>query len=723
MTEQTMPETEPLRAGDPERLGAYEIFGRLGEGGQGAVFLGRRPGGEFAAIKLLHATRTSDPAARARFVRELEVAKRVARFCTAQVLDADVAGDRPYIVSEYVSGRSLHHLVRTEGPRGGGALERLAISTLTALTAIHQAGVVHRDFKPHNVMIGPDGPRVIDFGVARALGAAGETQNVGTPAYMAPEHFSGEPPGPAADMFAWGVTMVFAATGRPAFGNDEMAAVMNRILTTEPDLRALAGPLHDVVAACLAKDPALRPGAREAQERLVGAATGSAFPPAVPTPLEDTHPAARPPGTAPADEPPRPERPAGQPPAPSGPAPSPLERSPIPLGQASAAHGQVPVPPEQAPPPAGRPPAPSEQAPILPGAIQTPPEQAPALPGAMQAPPEQALSLPGAMQAPPEQAPALPGAMQAPPEQAPALPGAMQVPPEQAISLPGAMQAPPGQAPAPSGQFPAPAAVPPGQAAVPPGGSTAQAPLPSGTQPAGPFPPGGGAHPYGPVPAARRRRVLPLIGAAAVGALLVGGSVWAATLRGDGPPDGRNAEVAGNLPGAGPEDDSAAGAGGPGTVRSPGATPSARPSERAGASAPPQNAPSRPPGSKPPAAPPPGTGGTGGGTQRTNPYTAQQVCGGGYYVQRSSAFSGGRTYQLYNTSTKNNCVVTLKTVDVGRPTRVWAKLEAQGGGTRSDSGSFSYYAGPVYVEAPGKCVRYSGGVGSASTSVGWANCG
>jgi serine/threonine protein kinase len=109
------------------------------------------------------------------------VAKLVARFCTAQVLDADVAGDRPYIVSEYVPGRSLYSLVREEGPRGGGALERLAISTLTALAAIHQAGIVHRDFKPQNVMLGPDGPRVIDFGVARALGAAGETQNVGTP--------------------------------------------------------------------------------------------------------------------------------------------------------------------------------------------------------------------------------------------------------------------------------------------------------------------------------------------------------------------------------------------------------------------------------------------------------------------------------------------------------------------------------------------------------------
>ncbi|NUS53898.1 MAG: serine/threonine protein kinase, partial [Streptomycetaceae bacterium] len=259
-----MPDAHPLLSGDPDELGGYEILGRLGEGGQGAVFLGR-PRGEagssrpddLVAIKLLHGRLAGDESARARFVRELEVAKRVARFCTAQVLDADVAGDQPYIVSEYVPGLSLFHIVRAEGPRRGGALERLAVGTLTALTAIHQAGIVHRDFKPRNVMMGPDGPRVIDFGVARALGAAGETQNVGTPAYMAPEHFTGDQVGPAADMFAWGTTMAFAATGRPAFGNDEMATVMQRILTGEPDLGDLPSPMRELVLACLAKESSL----------------------------------------------------------------------------------------------------------------------------------------------------------------------------------------------------------------------------------------------------------------------------------------------------------------------------------------------------------------------------------------------------------------------------------------------------------------------------------
>ncbi|MFD0902897.1 serine/threonine-protein kinase, partial [Actinomadura sediminis] len=288
MTDRTMPDAHPLRSGDPRRVGGYEVLGRLGEGGQGAVFLGRPEGATAAAdhvaIKLLHGGLTGDDSARARFIRELEVAKRVARFCTAQVLDADVLGDQPYIISEYVPGLSLHRVVQEEGPRRGGALERLAISTLTALTAIHQAGIVHRDFKPHNVMMGPDGPRVIDFGVARALSTAGETQNVGTPAYMAPENFTGAQIGPAVDMFAWGTTMVFAATGRPAFGNDELATVMHRILTGEPDLGDLPSPLRELVVACLDKDPARRPSARTAQERLVGAASGAA-PDAAPPPL------------------------------------------------------------------------------------------------------------------------------------------------------------------------------------------------------------------------------------------------------------------------------------------------------------------------------------------------------------------------------------------------------------------------------------------------------
>jgi ABC-type branched-subunit amino acid transport system substrate-binding protein/serine/threonine protein kinase len=268
-----MAETQPLLPGDPERLGDYELTGRLGEGGQGIVFLGRSPSGDPVAVKLLLAQLTGDEAARNRFVRELEVTKHVAGFCTAEVLDADVAGDRPYIVSEYVEGPSLRELVRDEGPRRGSALMRLAIGTATALAAIHQQGIVHRDFKPPNVLMGPDGPRVIDFGVARALDANAVTmtsQVVGTPAYMAPEQVAGGAVGAPADMFAWGATMGYAATGDSPFGNDSIPAVMHRIMHVDPDLSVLPEPLRGLVARCLAKNPAQRPTAHAALLQLVG---------------------------------------------------------------------------------------------------------------------------------------------------------------------------------------------------------------------------------------------------------------------------------------------------------------------------------------------------------------------------------------------------------------------------------------------------------------------
>ncbi|MBO2456744.1 serine/threonine-protein kinase [Actinomadura violacea] len=265
-------EVGALRSGDPERLGRYALVGRVGEGGQGAVFLGTDEDGRQVAIKLLHAELTSDDKARARFLRELEVAKQVAPFCTAQVLDADADGDRPYIVSEYVPGPSLNQLVTQDGPVRGAALDRLAVGTATALSAIHQAKIIHRDFKPHNVLIGPDGPRVIDFGVARAIsgGTTLTSRVIGTPSYMAPEQISGDEVGTAADVFCWAATLVFAATGEPPFGQDTIPAVINRILHEEPELGDLSGPLHDLVVDCLEKDPARRPAARQVLMRLLG---------------------------------------------------------------------------------------------------------------------------------------------------------------------------------------------------------------------------------------------------------------------------------------------------------------------------------------------------------------------------------------------------------------------------------------------------------------------
>jgi eukaryotic-like serine/threonine-protein kinase len=262
------------------------VLGRLGRGSQGIVYLARDPAsGARVAVKLLRAHMDGDEAARLRFLREVEAAKRVARFCTAQVLDASLAGSQPYIVSEYIPGPSLAEVIRADGPRTGGALDRLAINTATALGAIHHAGIVHRDFKAANVLLGPDGPVVIDFGVAKALGTVEQQltltgQQVGTPAYMAPEQFEDQPVGPAADIFAWGATMAFAATGKLPFGDGSIPSVMRRILNEAPDLGVLDSPMRGLVAACLAKNPAERPTAREIVDRLMSAGSVRDQPPA-----------------------------------------------------------------------------------------------------------------------------------------------------------------------------------------------------------------------------------------------------------------------------------------------------------------------------------------------------------------------------------------------------------------------------------------------------------
>jgi predicted Ser/Thr protein kinase len=262
----------PLRPDDPGRLGRYELLGRLGEGGQSVVYLGRRDDGMYGAIKLLRAQLSRSPEWRARFERELKLIERVAGFCTAQVVDADVSAETPYVVSEYVPGPSLTGLVNERGPRTGTDLDRLAIGTVTALAAIHRAGILHRDFKPSNVLMGPDGPRVIDFGIARVIGAAAARGSgvVGTPSYMAPEQVTDAELGTGVDMFTWAATMLFAATGRHPFGNDSISAVFNRILHHEPDLSPLPATLRGAVAACLAKDPARRPEAQQVLLDLIG---------------------------------------------------------------------------------------------------------------------------------------------------------------------------------------------------------------------------------------------------------------------------------------------------------------------------------------------------------------------------------------------------------------------------------------------------------------------
>ncbi|WP_433500437.1 serine/threonine-protein kinase [Sphaerimonospora sp. CA-214678] len=262
---------DPLDPDDPRALGEFTLNGRLGEGGQGVVFLGWTPGGEPVAVKVLKSG--FDSSVKERLARELDAMRGVAPFCTARVLTAVVDGPMPYVVSEFIDGPSLQRRVGADGPLRGGELERLAVGTATALTAIHAAGIVHRDFKPGNVLLGPDGPRVVDFGIARHSASDTITAGpVGTPAYLAPEQIAGRPATPAADVFAWGATIIFAATGRAAFGADSVPAVMNRILTAEPDASGLPEPLRGVVERCLAKDPAHRPASRDVLLELVGSA-------------------------------------------------------------------------------------------------------------------------------------------------------------------------------------------------------------------------------------------------------------------------------------------------------------------------------------------------------------------------------------------------------------------------------------------------------------------
>lgn len=279
-----MPDAAPLEPGDPAALGQYRVVGRLGEGGQGAVFLGRSPSGDPVAIKLLHEQMNTDSSARTRFAREAEAAQKVSAFCTARVLDYDLTGRPPYIISEFIDGPPLYDVVLQEGPFEGAALERLAIGTATALAAIHEAGIVHRDFKPNNVLLASDGPRVVDFGIARSVDSQQSSVTatgmvVGTPGYLAPEQLTGEPLTPAVDIFAWGATMVFAATGRSPFEAETLPIIINRILNEEPDLSRLHGTMRELVAAALDKNSRRRPAAHQLLLRLlgqVGAAPGPA---------------------------------------------------------------------------------------------------------------------------------------------------------------------------------------------------------------------------------------------------------------------------------------------------------------------------------------------------------------------------------------------------------------------------------------------------------------
>ncbi|WP_462188155.1 MULTISPECIES: protein kinase domain-containing protein [unclassified Frankia] len=262
---------DPLNPHEPRSVGPYVLLSRLGVGGMGTVYLARNRAGRRVAIKVIRPDLAADEEFRRRFRAEVEAARKVAPFCTAEVLDADPNAPAPYLVTEFIDGVRLDMQV-DKGPLTSSILTGLAVGVATALTAIHSAGLVHRDLKPSNVMLSLSGPRVIDFGIAQALEGAKAKPTAwgfGSAGWMAPEQVHGQPIGPEADVFAWGILIAYAGTGRHPFGDGTDIDLGMRIVGSAPDLRGLPQPLVGLVSAALAKHPDDRPSARDLLLRLI----------------------------------------------------------------------------------------------------------------------------------------------------------------------------------------------------------------------------------------------------------------------------------------------------------------------------------------------------------------------------------------------------------------------------------------------------------------------
>jgi hypothetical protein len=253
---------EPLTADDPRQVSVYRLQARLGAGGMGRVYLAASPGGRSVALKVVHPELARDPEFMQRFRREVESAEAVSGAYTAPVIGAGPDDSPPWMATAYVPGPSLAELVRQSGPLPEAAVWRLAGGLVEALEAIHRRGLVHRDLKPGNILIATDGPRVIDFGISRALHGMAITTartTLGTPAYMSPEQAAGVNIGPASDVFSLGSVLAFAAAGSAPFDGGNTLSVIYRIVHAEPDLSRLPPALARLVAWCMAKDPAARP--------------------------------------------------------------------------------------------------------------------------------------------------------------------------------------------------------------------------------------------------------------------------------------------------------------------------------------------------------------------------------------------------------------------------------------------------------------------------------
>jgi serine/threonine protein kinase len=260
----------PLRETDPSRVGSYQLLARLGAGGMGVVYLASGQDGRPVALKVLRPEMADDAEFRTRFSREVTALTRVRGVCTVRVLDADTTAARPFLVTEYAEGPSLAEYVDSRGPVDPQMLYGLATGLAEALSAIHAAGIVHRDLKPSNVLLTAGGPKVIDFGIAQMLDATAVTRagmTVGSAGYMAPEQIMGRA-GTAADIFSWGVTIAYAASGQAPFGGGTSEAILYRILHGTPDTAAVPDSLRPQVTAALSKDPHDRPAAAELLSQL-----------------------------------------------------------------------------------------------------------------------------------------------------------------------------------------------------------------------------------------------------------------------------------------------------------------------------------------------------------------------------------------------------------------------------------------------------------------------
>ncbi|MBT2447803.1 serine/threonine protein kinase [Streptomyces sp. ISL-43] len=360
---------QPLKADDPAVVGGYRLAAVLGAGGMGKVYLSYTPGGRPIAIKVIRAEFGEDPEFRRRFQQEVRSAQRVQGLYTAPVIDSDTEGSQPWLATAYVPGPSLAHAVARHGGLPSSSVLLLTVGVAEALHVIHGAGIVHRDLKPANVLLASDGPRVIDFGIARAADSTALTStgvSVGTPAFMAPEQASAGTVTPATDVFALGLIAAFAATGASVYGDGPSHAVLYRIVHEAPDLSGLSPQLRPVVTRCLSRDPADRPTLseiielcneasavplRQGEDWLPREVAGSIterlrLPAPAPTPPP------QPPTAAPTERSPQPPAPSAPPAAAAAPAytPTGVAAAPTQAAPAQPAPGTVP-PGYRTPPP------------------------------------------------------------------------------------------------------------------------------------------------------------------------------------------------------------------------------------------------------------------------------------------------------------------------------------------------------------------------------------